>query len=157
MRDEPLSHHYTSPVLLQNWILPPVLLEASPISSMLWKLRSRAAEEQRIFKTAVLADPSSHEGLAIFLIRIYRWKLQKAEATRLAMEELGRRVAATKPETLVVVTPHGHRIDQCFSILHNARVQGTLDPEPDRGGGVALSRLRLIEPRITPSWSKLKH
>ncbi len=59
---------------------------------------------------------------------------EKAGATRRAMEELGRRVAATKPETLVVVTPHGHRIDQCFSLLHNKRVQGTLDPEPDSGG-----------------------
>ena len=59
---------------------------------------------------------------------------EKARATRLAMEELGRRVAATKPETLVVVTPHGHRIDQCFSLLHNKRVQGTLDPEPGSSG-----------------------
>ncbi len=33
-----------------------------------------------------------------------------------------------------MVTPHGHRIDQCFSLLHNTRVQGTLDPEPDSGG-----------------------
>jgi aromatic ring-opening dioxygenase LigB subunit len=59
---------------------------------------------------------------------------EKAVATRLAMEELGRRVAAIQPETIVVVTPHGHRIDQCFSLLHNTRVQGTLDPEPDSGG-----------------------
>jgi aromatic ring-opening dioxygenase LigB subunit len=59
---------------------------------------------------------------------------EKAVATRLAMEELGRRVAATKPETIVLVTPHGHRIDNCFSLLHNKRVQGTLDPEPESSG-----------------------
>jgi aromatic ring-opening dioxygenase LigB subunit len=59
---------------------------------------------------------------------------EKAVATRLAMEELGRRVAAIQPDTIVVVTPHGHRIDQCFSLLHNTRVQGTLAPEPDSGG-----------------------
>jgi len=59
---------------------------------------------------------------------------EKALATRSAMEELGRRVAATKPETLVIVTPHGHRIDNCFSLLNNRRVQGTLGPEPESSG-----------------------
>jgi aromatic ring-opening dioxygenase LigB subunit len=59
---------------------------------------------------------------------------EKALATRAAMEELGRRVAAAKPETIVLVTPHGHRIDQCFSLLNNMRVQGTLDPEPESNG-----------------------
>jgi len=59
---------------------------------------------------------------------------EKARTTRLAMEELGKRVAAVKPETIVVVTPHGHRIDQCFSLLHNKRVQGTLGPEPESSG-----------------------
>ncbi len=69
------------------------------------------------------------------LIPLLRAKdAERAVATRLAMEELGRRVAATKPETLVLVTPHGHRIDYCFSLLHNKRVQGTLDPEPESGG-----------------------
>jgi len=59
---------------------------------------------------------------------------EKALATRSAMEELGRRVAAAKPETLVIVTPHGHRIDNCFSLLNNRRVQGTLGPEPESSG-----------------------
>lgn len=31
---------------------------------------------------------------------------EKALTTRLAMEELGRRAAATKPETIVLITPH---------------------------------------------------
>lgn len=59
---------------------------------------------------------------------------QKALKTRMAMEELGRRVAAAKPETLVIVTPHGHRVDGCFSLLNNRRVQGTLGPEPESNG-----------------------
>ena len=59
---------------------------------------------------------------------------ERALATRSAMEELGRRVAAAQPETLVIVTPHGHRIDNCFSLLNNRRVQGTLGPEPESNG-----------------------
>ncbi len=59
---------------------------------------------------------------------------EKALATRVAMEELGRRVAAAQPETLVVITPHGHRVDGCFSLLDNRRVQGTLGPEPESNG-----------------------
>lgn len=59
---------------------------------------------------------------------------EKAFATRAMMEELGRRIAAKKPETLVVVTPHGHRADNCFSLLNNIRVQGTLGPEPESSG-----------------------
>ena len=59
---------------------------------------------------------------------------EKALATRAAMEDLGRRVAAAQPETLVVITPHGHRIDNCFSLLNNRRVQGTLGPEPESNG-----------------------
>lgn len=51
---------------------------------------------------------------------------QKALATRAAMEELGRRMAAAQPETVVLVTPHGHRVDGCFSLLNNERVRGEL-------------------------------
>ena len=57
---------------------------------------------------------------------------QKANGTRLALEELGRRMAATAPETIVLITPHGHRVDGVFSLLNNRRVQGTL--EADEGG-----------------------
>jgi len=59
---------------------------------------------------------------------------EKALKTRLAMEELGQRIAAAQPETLVITTPHGHRVDGCFSLLNNRRVQGTLGPEPDSNG-----------------------
>ena len=59
---------------------------------------------------------------------------EKGLATRTAMEELGRRMAATKPETLVIITPHGHRIDGNFSLLNNRRVQGTLGAEQEGNG-----------------------
>ncbi len=59
---------------------------------------------------------------------------EKALQTRMALEELGRRVVAVQPETLVVITPHGHRVDGCFSLLNNRRVQGTLGPEPESNG-----------------------
>ena len=58
----------------------------------------------------------------------------KALQTRRSMEELGRRLAAVQPETLVIITPHGHRIDDHFSLLNNRRVQGTLGPEPESNG-----------------------
>lgn len=53
----------------------------------------------------------------------------KATRTRLALEELGRRMALATPETIVVITPHGHRVDGVFSLLHNRFVQGALEPE----------------------------
>jgi aromatic ring-opening dioxygenase LigB subunit len=59
---------------------------------------------------------------------------KKALQTRQSMEELGRRITAAQPETLVIITPHGHRIDGHFSLLNNRRVQGTLGPEPESNG-----------------------
>jgi aromatic ring-opening dioxygenase LigB subunit len=61
---------------------------------------------------------------------------RKATATRLALEELGRRMAMAAPETIVLVTPHGYRVDGVFSLLHNRRVQGVLADEHE---GNALS------------------
>ena len=64
----------------------------------------------------------------------------KATKTRLALEELGRRVAEVAPETLVVITPHGHRVDGVFSLLNNQRVRGTLEAEEDgNANGLTLS------------------
>ena len=56
---------------------------------------------------------------------------QKAAATRLALEDLGRRMAVAAPETIVLITPHGHRVDGAFSLLHNRRVRGALEEEMD--------------------------
>jgi aromatic ring-opening dioxygenase LigB subunit len=59
---------------------------------------------------------------------------EKALATRAAMEELGRRVADARPETIVLVTPHGHRVDAAFSLLNNERVLGELSSEAGAPG-----------------------
>ena len=59
---------------------------------------------------------------------------EKAFKTCMAMEELGRRIAVAQPKTLVIITPHGHRVDGCFSLLNNRRVQGSLGPEPESNG-----------------------
>ncbi len=59
----------------------------------------------------------------------------KALATRAAMEELGRRMAAAQPETIVLITPHGYRVDGVFSLLDNRRVRGELESESMNGNG----------------------
>src|SRR5204862_7600077 len=54
---------------------------------------------------------------------------QKALATRAAMEELGRRMGDSHPETVVLVTPHDCRVDCFFSLVNNWRVRGVLGAE----------------------------
>lgn len=54
---------------------------------------------------------------------------QKATSTRLALEKLGQLMVAAAPETIVIITPHGHRVDGAFSLLNNRRVRGSLDAE----------------------------
>lgn len=54
---------------------------------------------------------------------------RKATRTREAMEELGRRMAEAAPDTIVLITPHGHRVDGVFSLLHNRKVRGVLGAE----------------------------
>jgi len=49
-----------------------------------------------------------------------------ALATRAAMQELGRRCAAARPEVLVIATPHGVRVDKTICLAHVARGAGTL-------------------------------
>lgn len=53
----------------------------------------------------------------------------EAAATRSAMAELGARLAALAPETVVVLTPHGVRIDGAMCISVSTRVAGELGPE----------------------------
>jgi aromatic ring-opening dioxygenase LigB subunit len=49
-----------------------------------------------------------------------------ALGTRRAMEELGRRCAAARPEVIVVATPHGTRVDGAICLAAVARAAGTL-------------------------------
>ena len=51
---------------------------------------------------------------------------RKALATRAAMEELGRRLEAHRPETIVLITPHGTAVHGAFSLLDSGRVFGEL-------------------------------
>src|SRR5919108_3581502 len=49
-----------------------------------------------------------------------------ALATRAAMEELGRRWAASRPDVVVVATPHGTRVDGAICLAAVARAAGAL-------------------------------
>lgn len=75
----------------------------------------------------VFACIAPHGGITVPLLA--GPQADRATRTRQALEELGRRVAAAAPETLVLITPHGHRIDGAFSLLDNRRVRGTLGAE----------------------------
>ncbi len=53
--------------------------------------------------------------------------------TRSALEELGRNMAASAPDTIVVVTPHGLRLDTAISIVTTDYTSGALE---ENGGRV---------------------
>ncbi|HEU5329961.1 MAG: hypothetical protein ACTHMU_25665 [Thermomicrobiales bacterium] len=82
----------------------------------------------------VFACIAPHGGLVISEISGVEGR--KALATRRAMEELGRRMAAAQPETIVLVTPHGIPVEGAFSLLDTGRVGGELSGP---GGTVAVS------------------
>src|SRR5207248_2633464 len=46
---------------------------------------------------------------------------------RQAMEELGRRMAAARPETVVVITPHGVRVAGAVCVMTTERAYGVLE------------------------------
>jgi aromatic ring-opening dioxygenase LigB subunit len=75
----------------------------------------------------VFACIAPHGGITIPVLAGV--EARKAVLTRLALEELGRRLARIAPETIVVITPHGHRVDGVFSLLNNRRVRGVLEAE----------------------------
>lgn len=77
----------------------------------------------------VFACIAPHGGITLPLLA--GAEARKAMKTRLALEELGRRMTEAAPETIVVITPHGHRVDGVFSLLNNRRVRGTLEAEED--------------------------
>jgi aromatic ring-opening dioxygenase LigB subunit len=57
----------------------------------------------------------------------------RARASRTAMEELGRRMEAAQPETIVVMEPHSLLVDGAISLLDSATVQGESGGPADRG------------------------
>jgi aromatic ring-opening dioxygenase LigB subunit len=48
-------------------------------------------------------------------------------ATRAALEEVGRRAAAARPDVIVIATPHGFRVDGTICLASVARSAGRLD------------------------------
>ncbi len=93
--------------------------------------RHNTLERERHLNNLVFACIAPHGSMIIPVLR--EKGAEKALATRAAMEELGRRLAAARPETVVLVTPHGHRVDGCFSLLNNQRVCGELGMENGSG------------------------
>jgi aromatic ring-opening dioxygenase LigB subunit len=49
---------------------------------------------------------------------------QPEAPTRRAMEELGRRFAAARPDAVIVLTPHGLHLDAQFAVVRSARLEG---------------------------------
>jgi aromatic ring-opening dioxygenase LigB subunit len=49
--------------------------------------------------------------------------------TRLALEELGRRLELAKPEVTVVVTPHNVHVEGAFAVVTSAAIAGRLDEQ----------------------------
>jgi len=60
----------------------------------------------------------------------------RSAPTRQAMEEVGRRMEAAQPETVVVITPHGVRVAGAICIMATERAAGVLDGE--QGGHIAI-------------------
>ena len=50
-----------------------------------------------------------------------------AVATQRAMEEMARRVAAVRPETIVLATPHNVHVEGHMAVLNPSRLSGALD------------------------------
>src|SRR5439155_955463 len=72
-----------------------------------------------------------HGGIAVPELAGDRPEL--AAKTREAMFELGRRLEAREPDTVVVLTPHGIRVEGTMAISVSERAAGTRPPaRPDR-------------------------
>lgn len=54
------------------------------------------------------------------------------QPTRQAMEELGRSMQAARPETVVVITPHGVRVSGAVCVMTTQRALGALESEHGR-------------------------
>jgi len=52
---------------------------------------------------------------------------EECAATTAAMQEMGRRLEAARPEIAVIVTPHGIRVDGALAISLSERAAGSLD------------------------------
>jgi len=55
----------------------------------------------------------------------------EGSATRLAMEELGRRLEQAAPEVTVVLTPHNVHVEGSFAVVVSATAAGTVEVSED--------------------------
>ena len=60
---------------------------------------------------------------------------QLMSITRASMEQLGRSMEEANPDTIIILTPHGVRIDGQFAIADCERMYGELE---DNGGKVTM-------------------
>jgi len=77
----------------------------------------------------VFAAIAHHGGLAV-AEACKPAELQLAHATRSGMEQLARTFAATRPEAVVVATPHNVHISNAFAVVVAGRVAGNLGDTP---------------------------
>jgi aromatic ring-opening dioxygenase LigB subunit len=63
--------------------------------------------------------------------------------TTAAMREIGRRLAAARPDTVVVVTPHGIRVDGALAVSCSERAAGVLDDPIIENGAQRPVRVEL--------------
>lgn len=73
----------------------------------------------------VCAAIAPHGGLAVPELST---DLRQGATTRASMQELGRRFAAAKPETVFLITPHGIRIDGAFAVSGSWTARGEIGP-----------------------------
>lgn len=66
---------------------------------------------------------------------------ERGELTRRSFEELGRRMLAAQPDTIIVMTPHGLSVEGSMSLLNNAFVRGSLGELTEFNGNNNLVRL----------------
>jgi aromatic ring-opening dioxygenase LigB subunit len=59
--------------------------------------------------------------------------VERSAATREAMEELGRRMESARPETVVVLTPHGVRVTGAVCVMTTERAFGILEGPEGKG------------------------
>ena len=92
--------------------------------------------DQALEVPAMTAD--NQRGLVFACIAPHAWLLvpltsgapgTQAQATRAAMEEMGRQLAAAQPETIVLITPHGLRIEEMIPLLDSVSVRGGVSCE----------------------------
>ena len=74
----------------------------------------------------VMAAIAPHPPLLI--PEIGRGELEKVKNTRLALQELSRQVAAARPETVIIITPHGPVQRDAPAIMTGSELRGSFAP-----------------------------